>query len=364
MQDFNWDGVNEDEAIAIFSALGFSMRDWPFIKKIGAMNLLASDVMNDFIQSKVSRYPYLSYFLKNLRHNFDRFYESKGVLIAPNKAPALFRFPEAPLIFYSRGNNDLLSRKPVIAIVGSRKASTEALAISRRLAQTLAFSDVTTVSGGARGIDEMAHLGSLDGKGATIVVSPFPCPLESDVRTKAWAFNNEDRLQVIYPIAPITPLGKYMFVERNRYVVSLADALVILQGKKNSGTLHTAAFAEQLGLPIWVMPGMISDPLAYVPNQLLAQGKAKALIDLEQFAQFFTPKRAKSVKKDSPMINPPDLAKLGLLQLIRQHDNALTFDELLTLSGKPFAELQKELLSHELAGQVKKRGAQFVFIGN
>jgi DNA processing protein len=56
-----------------------------------------------------------------------------------------------------------LPAQPMIAIVGSRRATPYGLRIAYRLAADLSHSGVAVVSGLARGVDAAAHRGALSG---------------------------------------------------------------------------------------------------------------------------------------------------------------------------------------------------------
>jgi DNA processing protein len=369
--DFVSELKNDDEALAIISAFGFSLRDWSFIERVGgALKVISSDLMRTFIAEKVHIRPYMGPFLKDVRLQFDRFYESGGFLVSPltQLSSRLFKYPQSPLIFYGRYNQDVLSKTPAVAIVGSRSASHFALNLTRELSSILAKENINVVSGGAIGIDQAAHLGALHALGTTIIVSGVACNFSED-HTKKFGNVDGDRLAVIYPFGPFNPQGKFMFIERNRFVVSLADVLVIVQGKIGSGTLHTAAFAETLKIPIYAIPGAVNDPLSYAPNFVLETRCGKALVNFEQFAKSLVPKsdnlpKRRVIAGKQNIKNNEILLELPyILQMISDHENALSFDELLKLTGLPFADLQKQLLQYELSGRVMKQGAQFVLTG-
>lgn len=353
---------SDTEALAVLSGLGFSYKDWPFIKKVSPTNLLASDLMVRFIEHKATAYKELPKILLAMRPWLDRFYEAQGSLISPLTHPSsrLFMSPDAPLVFYGRYNQHLIGHKPSVAVVGSRTASPDAINLTKKLAKVLAEHHITVISGGAQGIDQAAHEAALAQGGSTVMVLGTVC--------HAKPIMHQEGLAYVYPFGPLTPKGKFMFVERNRYVASLADAVVIMQGKQGSGTLHTARFAHDLKIPIYAVPGAPTDPRSYVANHLLHHQKARVLVDFSHFAgQFGAVKevshtQAATKEQHSETKTNPDLPYL--LQLIHQHDDVLTLDEIIALTGKPLLELQKELLEYELAGQLIKQGGQFVLTGN
>src|SRR4051812_45695714 len=74
----------------------------------------------------------------------------------------------APCPLYVRGE---LPEGPSIAVVGTREPSDDAVAITRELVRDLVAAGVAIWSGGARGIDAIAHQAAIDAGGKTVVVN-------------------------------------------------------------------------------------------------------------------------------------------------------------------------------------------------
>ncbi|MCK6551949.1 DNA-protecting protein DprA, partial [Myxococcota bacterium] len=85
---------------------------------------------------------------------------------APGYPARLLELASPPAELHVRGV--LPPPSPSIAIVGSRRASTEGLGLARTLARDLAAAGVVVVSGGALGVDGAAHTGALDGGGRSV----------------------------------------------------------------------------------------------------------------------------------------------------------------------------------------------------
>jgi DNA processing protein len=68
---------------------------------------------------------------------------------------------DAPPFLWVLGDSRLLKR-PMIAMVGARNASSLGTRMARRLAGDLGAAGYVVVSGLARGIDAAAHLAALD----------------------------------------------------------------------------------------------------------------------------------------------------------------------------------------------------------
>ncbi|MCF6310259.1 MAG: DNA-protecting protein DprA, partial [Sulfurimonas sp.] len=78
-----------------------------------------------------------------------------------------------PKELYSDGNLELLKRVK-ISIVGSRKPSKYSRLIIQKLSSALSKAGVCIVSGGAMGIDAVAHVGA----GASNTIAVLPCGID------------------------------------------------------------------------------------------------------------------------------------------------------------------------------------------
>jgi DNA processing protein len=142
----------------------------------------------------------------------------------------------------------------VVAVVGSRAAHPETMDFARDLAGRLANAGAVVASGGAVGVDASAHLGALGAGGRTWAVAPtghrrcFPAEHADLFESIA-----QGPGAMLWPFAPDYE-HRSGFVLRNRALVALSDAVVIVQAGARSGALHAAACADKLGKPLWVVP--------------------------------------------------------------------------------------------------------------
>jgi DNA processing protein len=142
----------------------------------------------------------------------------------------------------------------VVAIIGSRKASPGSVRYATRLAHVVAELGAVVASGGAIGVDAAAHRGALDAGGRTWVVAPtghgrcFP-PEHEDLFAEVASGPGA----MIWPFAPGTH-PRSGFLARNRVLMALADAAVVVQAGRRSGALHAAGWAHKFGKALWVVP--------------------------------------------------------------------------------------------------------------
>ena len=170
--------------------------------------------------------------------------------------------------------NDKQGRPKTVAIVGSRHNTKYGEEIAYKLAYELAKHNVIIVSGLAYGIDSIAHRGCLDAGGTTIAILGTPInqiypvshkPLAAEIIDKGGA--------IISEYAPDTQVfTKTSFLERNRLISGLSDAVVVVEAAEQSGSLNTAAHAIEQGKTVFAVPGNITNPYSQGCNKLIKQG--------------------------------------------------------------------------------------------
>ena len=195
---------------------------------------------------------------------------------SPNK---LFYYGEIPK---NEGDLESSSRFPLegkgrprtVAIVGARKMTAYGEAWAFKLAKELAEMGVIIVSGMAVGIDAAAHRGALAGGGRTIAFLGTPInrvyPAENaglfrEILDKNGCVFSEIAVgEKYYP--------KTSFLERNRLISAISDAVIIIEADLRSGSLNTASHALEQGVPLFALPGDVSRQMSRGCNQLFNKG--------------------------------------------------------------------------------------------
>jgi DNA processing protein len=166
---------------------------------------------------------------------------------------------------------------PRVALVGSRQADRYGRDVTERAARAAAAAGVMVVSGGALGTDGYAHEACLSAGGETIVVLGSGLSHPSPA-THAGLFERAARQgAVVSPFPCGVAPSRFTFPKRNAWIAGLSAVTVVLQAGENSGALHTARAARDLGRPVYALPGPIDSPLQQGAHALLASG-AKVLV--------------------------------------------------------------------------------------
>ncbi len=179
--------------------------------------------------------------------------------------------PDDPLPgLFVRGE---LTGEPGVAVVGSRRATRYGLGIARAIGRRLAGAGRVVVSGLARGIDGSAHRGTVEAGGVGVAV------LGSGV--DVWYPVEHRRLgesllaaggAVVSEYPPGTAPAPWRFPCRNRLIVGLSAAVIVVEAAARSGALITAREALERGRDVYVVPGDIDRPTSAGCNRLIQDG--------------------------------------------------------------------------------------------
>ncbi len=174
-------------------------------------------------------------------------------ILDPEYPPRLAKIGDPPSVLFVRGEIDWQAG-PVVAIVGTHEADETGIMSAENLGAAIAKRGAVVVSGLARGIDAAAHVGTIQAGGTTIGV--LGCgfarmyPPENSLLAGQVAENGA----VISEYNPQTRITVGRLMARNRIVVGLADAVLIIQvHETSSGTMDAATRAHQQSKPIFIV---------------------------------------------------------------------------------------------------------------
>lgn len=179
---------------------------------------------------------------------------------------------DPPAILFYQGELEC-TKDRILSMVGSRAASYAGQKAARRLAEDLSRNGVTVVSGLASGIDASAHKGCIDGKSPTIAV--LGCGLDRPYPADNLSLRDEILNRgglILSEYAPGEKAYGWHFPVRNRIIVGLSQALILMEARIRSGSMTSVRHALDQGKDVFVYPG---DPLSeyYEGNhQLLREG--------------------------------------------------------------------------------------------
>ena len=177
---------------------------------------------------------------------------------------------------FAIGDTSLL-RERAVGIGGSRNATDRSTQITRELVEDLVANNVVIISGGARGVDAVAHRTALEHGGKTVVVlaqgiGTFQVP------SHWWSYIDRGQMTVVSEFGPMAGWEGHQALQRNGTVIRLSGAFIVVQAQEMSGTLSAGRNALRLRRPLHVISQTGERAERFDGNQQLIAGGGLPLV--------------------------------------------------------------------------------------
>ncbi|HQU07927.1 MAG: hypothetical protein B7X04_03035 [Parcubacteria group bacterium 21-54-25] len=264
----------------------------------------------------------------------------------------LREIPQPPKRLWMRGSWPATDTK-YLAVVGSRALTSYGREAVAMLIGGLSGYPVSVVSGLALGTDAAAHRAALSaglhtvaipgsGLDDTVIGPRTNLPLARDILASGGALLSEHE--------PTYAAHPYDFPSRNRLMVGLADAVLVVEAGERSGTLITARLAGEYNRELLCVPHRIGDPHGFGAHIFLRLG-ATMVTEPQHLLEALRIASDETLKETRP--EPQDLsnAEQAVYALL---ENPLPRDELVRNAKLPAHEALSALVSLELRGLLKE----------
>jgi len=193
---------------------------------------------------------------------------------------------DAPVLLYSLGSADLNARH-IVSMVGTRQITSYGKDLCRSFVRDLKSlcPDTLVVSGLAYGVDVHCHRAALDEGLDTVGVLAHGLDQIYPRHHRETAKQMLVQGGLLTEYMSGTAIDKRNFVQRNRIVAGLADAVVVVESAMKGGSLITADIALSYDRLVWAFPGRIHDQYSTGCNRLISSNCASLLTGAEDFCQ-------------------------------------------------------------------------------
>lgn len=200
----------------------------------------------------------------------------------------------APLVLWVKGDSELLtsSLSSRVTLTGARAASRYGTHVAAELSEQLAAEPRILVSGGAYGIDAVVHRSALASRsGSTVAVLAgglgryYPA---SHIELFERVAKQGLLLSELPPSAAPT---RWRFLARSRLLAALSGATVIVEAGARSGTLVTAARANEIGRPVGAVPGPVTSATSAGCHRILREDIGTIVTNADDVRAFLDPPR-------------------------------------------------------------------------
>jgi DNA processing protein len=284
----------------------------------------------------------------------------------PEYPQTLLQIYDPPVLLYVRGDAQILN-EPGISVVGTRKPTLYGTQMAERLGRELAARGLVIISGMARGIDAIGHQGALAVGGRAIGVLGTGVDVCYPKENKKLFERVLERGAILSEFPLGTHPAPENFPIRNRIVAGMPLGAVIVEGAQYSGSLITARLAMEFGREVFGVPGNVTQPVSFAPNQLIKQGAKLVTCGEDVIEELPTPVRAALVKAEEPeakernllaaaSLNSKEKVLYGMLSV----DEPKPIDDIVEESGLNSSEVLATLFDLEMKGIVRQLpGKQF-----
>lgn len=208
-------------------------------------------------------------------------YKIKPLFFTDADYPSRLKYcNDSPIMLYYKGNADLNAER-IVAVVGSRKPSDYGRVMAEELIKGLKSYGVLVLSGLAYGIDVTAHKTALDNKLETVAVLAHGLDRIYPQTHGAIAKKMLEQGGLLTDFMSGTNPDAVNFPKRNRIVAGMCDALVVVESKRQGGSLITATIANSYNKDVFAFPGKAGDSLAEGCNGLIKHNKASLIENTE-----------------------------------------------------------------------------------
>jgi len=200
----------------------------------------------------------------------------------------------------------------------------------------LKFHNFCIISGGMYGVDIYAHNLALRHGLKTIVVIPQGINLYlKSYLFKSLKIQNLSNILIASKYPDSFSARKYSFIERNKVIVDLSEAVLIVQASEKSGTLSTANYALKLSKSTFSVPTSLENKQFQGTNLIINRGANIYLNPLS-------------------ILNHFGISTFNLEELIvsKLKISPINFNELINLLDTEHDLLQKSLLKLILEGKI------------
>lgn len=281
--------------------------------------------------------------------------EDTRVLFFTDKAyPArLKNLDDAPTLLYVKGNINLNPLK-VVAIVGTRQATTYGKAQVEHLIEDLAPHQALIVSGLAYGIDIHAHklalrhglptLGVL-GSGMDII---YPSGHQDTARKMV----NQGGLVTENHFG--TKPDAHNFPARNRIIAGLCDALIVVEAAQKGGALITAEIANSYNKDVFAIPGNLGQTYSEGCNKLIKINKASLITSVKDLEYLMNWNLPGDLPQSQLVLDLPQFEEdeQRIIDVLHQRKGPMMIDEISLRTGMGQGILASLLLTLEFKNTV------------
>jgi DNA processing protein len=259
-----------------------------------------------------------------------------------------------PRMLWYRGSKETLeaSRRSV-SVVGARVSTAYGEMITQELTAAIVDSGAAVISGGAYGIDAMAHKTALASGGKTIAVMAGGLDaLYPRANHQLLSRIISEGVVIAEVPAKVQP-SKWRFLQRNRLIAAISQSTLVIEAGYKSGARNTAHRAAEIGRPVFAVPGAITSPSSQGCNLMIAERTAELVQNANDFLDL------SGLKDPGQFTDTSGLGALETRTLDAIGFDAMSASDISAGAGLTSSETEFALSALSLYGLITKDGSRW-----
>ena len=273
-----------------------------------------------------------------------------------------------PILLYVYGDVSSLETSYTLSFLGSRKMTDYGAHCIEKLMVSLSGESVHVIGGLGYGVER--HVLDCAWKEGVFSVAVLPSGLLSpypvDVPARFLSRMREKGC-VLSEYLPSQPLPKYGFPARNRILVGLSHALVVIECGEDSNVISVASSAQRENREVFAVPSDIGRKRLLGGNKLLEREIARIIPSIDALVPLLKSRGGREEEEAKKLDEVLD--SLGELEkkvvLVLQKEGSVHVDDLLSHTRIMPERLAGVLLNLELRGCIRElAGKRYACVGS
>lgn len=266
---------------------------------------------------------------------------------------------DAPMTLFVRGGGDL-NPNHAVCVVGTRKCTVYGIDFIHNMMEDLSgmCPDLMVTSGLAYGIDIYAHRAALDYGMETVAVVAhgqdhlYPALHRPEAERMA-AGNGAVVSEFVRGTRPVAR----NFLQRNRIIAGMSDAVIVVESAEHGGSLVTARIAQDYGREVFAVPGPVTAEYSRGCNSLIRDNKAALITNAADMMEAMMwqeeERRSRARRQGIERSLFPELSdeERRIIDALKEHGDCQT-NLLIAYTAMPISTIVPLLFSLEMKGMI------------
>jgi DNA processing protein len=267
---------------------------------------------NEIIKSKVNFKKFEAEFEQKLSQAEKE--KIQIVCISDKEYPAnLKRIYDAPIFLYLKGRL-FKEDKYSLSVVGTRYPTDYGMNVCERLVKEISKMGIPIISGLARGIDSMSHRVALQNDNITYSVLGCGVDVVYPKENKSLYNKIIEKGAILSEFDIGVGPDKVNFPKRNRIISGISVGTLIVETGLKGGSLITAGFALDQSKEVFAIPGYIYSKKSEGSNELIKNGQAKLVSNVDDILDELSYKLKPILKKSDSEKEQKQIQELNIFE--------------------------------------------------